>query len=116
MTLGNFEPLWAFLPQIGPSEMLIVGIVAVLLFGKRLPEVGRSLGRSMVEFKKGMRGIEDELTGIRRTVDAVRSPLNSYTASRPSPRVVDDRDEPTAPKFEPPSAEPKLESPAADAM
>ena len=32
---------------IGPMEMVIVGIVAVLLFGKRLPEVGRSLGKGM---------------------------------------------------------------------
>ena len=35
-------------------ELLIVGGIAVLLFGKRLPEVGRSLGKSIVEFKKGI--------------------------------------------------------------
>jgi len=50
---------------IGPMEMVIVGIVAVLLFGKRLPEVGRSLGKGLVEFKKGIRGIEDDLNTSR---------------------------------------------------
>jgi sec-independent protein translocase protein TatA len=46
---------------IGPMEMLIVGIVAVILFGNRLPEVARSLGRSMMEFKKGMQDLENEV-------------------------------------------------------
>ena len=49
------------LPQLGLLEMLIVMGVAVLLFGKRLPEVGRSLGRGIVEFKKGLNGVADEL-------------------------------------------------------
>jgi sec-independent protein translocase protein TatA len=42
---------------------LIIGVVVLLLFGNRLPSVMRSLGRGMVEFKKGMEGIEDELPG-----------------------------------------------------
>jgi sec-independent protein translocase protein TatA len=41
-------------------EMVILFGVAVLLFGKRLPEVGRTLGKGIVEFKKGIRGIEEE--------------------------------------------------------
>ncbi|HEX4144285.1 MAG TPA: twin-arginine translocase TatA/TatE family subunit [Pirellulales bacterium] len=40
---------------LGPMEVMIVGVVAVLLFGNRLPEVGRSLGKGLIEFKKGMR-------------------------------------------------------------
>ena len=35
--------------------------IAVLLFGKRLPEVGRSLGKGIVEFKKGLNGVADDL-------------------------------------------------------
>jgi sec-independent protein translocase protein TatA len=42
-------------------ELVIVLIVALLLFGKRLPEVARSLGKGIVEFKKGVKGIEDEV-------------------------------------------------------
>jgi sec-independent protein translocase protein TatA len=40
---------------------IIIVLAALLLFGKRLPEVGRSLGKGIVEFKKGLAGIEDEL-------------------------------------------------------
>ncbi len=42
-------------------EILIIGGIAVLLFGNRLPSVARSVGRSFIEFKKGMRGIEDDV-------------------------------------------------------
>ena len=83
----------------GPMEMVIILLTAVLLFGKRLPEVGRSLGKGLVEFKKGVRGIEDE--------------FDSAASSSSTPAAhddVDDHDEATAPKFEPPTAEPKAES------
>ena len=78
-----------------PMELIIVGVVALLLFGKRLPEVARSLGKGITEFKKGVRGIEDEVE-------------TSSTASRPSSRpAAEDRPvETTAPKFEPPKFEP----------
>src|SRR5215470_12573203 len=46
---------------ISPMEMLVVGAIALLIFGKRLPEVARSLGKGIVEFKKGVKGIEDEV-------------------------------------------------------
>ena len=39
---------------IGTQEMILFGIIAVILFGGRLPSVARSLGKSIVEFKKGM--------------------------------------------------------------
>lgn len=48
--------------NLGWPEMLLIGTVAVLLFGRRLPEVGRSLGRGIVELKKGLRGVADEVT------------------------------------------------------
>jgi sec-independent protein translocase protein TatA len=47
-------------PQLGFMEMLVVMGLAVLLFGKRLPEVGRSLGRGIVEFKKGLNGANED--------------------------------------------------------
>jgi len=44
-------------------EVLVVLIIALLLFGKRLPEVARSMGKGIVEFKKGVKGIEDDISG-----------------------------------------------------
>ena len=44
----------------GLPEILIVGAIVLLLFGNRLPGAMRSLGRSIVEFKKGVKGIEED--------------------------------------------------------
>lgn len=51
----------AFLQNIGMSELIIVLVIALLLFGRRLPEVGRSLGRGISEFKKGLKDTQDEI-------------------------------------------------------
>lgn len=47
----------------GLTEWIIIGALGLLIFGKRLPEVGRSLGKGIVEFKKGLKGIEDDTAG-----------------------------------------------------
>lgn len=44
---------------LGPMELLIVAGVVLLLFGSRLPKVMRSLGEGIVEFKRGVQGIEE---------------------------------------------------------
>jgi sec-independent protein translocase protein TatA len=45
----------------GGMEWFVILVVALLLFGKRLPEVARSMGRSITEFKRGLRNIQDEM-------------------------------------------------------
>ncbi len=52
---------FAFLPNLGMPELLIVAFVSLLIFGNRLPSVMRSLGKSVTEFKKGISGIEEEI-------------------------------------------------------
>jgi len=54
-------PIILALFNLGWPEMVLIGVVAVLLFGRRLPEVGRSLGRGIVELKTGLRGVADEI-------------------------------------------------------
>lgn len=51
----------AFLGPIGWQELLILAVIGVLIFGKRLPEVGRSIGKGIVEFKKGLAGVDEEV-------------------------------------------------------
>ncbi len=50
----------AFLQNLGMPEMMVFGMIALLLFGNRLPSVMRSLGKSVTEFKAGMKEITDE--------------------------------------------------------
>lgn len=45
----------------GPLEWSIIALLGLLIFGRRLPEVGASLGKSIVEFKRGIRGVKDEI-------------------------------------------------------
>jgi len=51
---------------IGVWEIVVIGVVAVLIFGRRLPEVGRSLGQGLVEFKKGLKGVKDDVSDAGR--------------------------------------------------
>lgn len=49
----------AFISMPGPMEWVIIGLIALLLFGKRLPGVAKSLGQAMHEFKSGLAGNMD---------------------------------------------------------
>ena len=56
------SPLFGlFMGMPGPVELIIVLAIMLLLFGNRLPSVMRSLGRGVVEFKRGVKGIEEDL-------------------------------------------------------
>ena len=47
---------------LGPSEIFVILVLLLLLFGaKRLPELGRSIGQGMREFRKSMREISTDL-------------------------------------------------------
>jgi len=50
----------------GTTELIVIGIVALLIFGRRLPDVARSVGKSIVEFKRGMRDVKDEIDTTSR--------------------------------------------------
>jgi sec-independent protein translocase protein TatA len=75
---------------ISTPELIIFGFIAVILFGGRLPSVARSLGKSIVEFKKGMSDLEKD--------------VKSTVYSDPAARIgYEDHSEPAGPRFEPPS-------------
>ena len=89
---------------LGVGEMAVVGVVAVLLFGSRLPSVARSLGKSMVEFKKGIHGVEEELNS------AVYSPPSRGSQGASVDNSANDSAEESSPRFEPPTSEPRQET------
>jgi len=76
---------------LGGQEILILVFLGVVLFGRKLPEVGRSLGRTFVEFKKGVKGLEDEVDNPSTS----RNNDVQVEAPRPPQRVT-----PPAPKFD----------------
>jgi len=78
-------------PWLGPTEIIVLLVLGVLLFGKRLPEVGRYLGKGIVEFKKGMKGLEDEIDNTA----SVRHEPAPIEQPRPPQRITT-----AAPKFE----------------
>ncbi len=82
--------------NLNPMEIIFLLGLGVLLFGRNLPQVGRSLGRTLVEFKKSFSGIEDELTN---SVSGPRYDSVPMEQPRPPQRVPT-----SAPKFEDPGA------------
>ncbi len=89
------SPLFAIF-GLGPMEVAVLGVIAVVLFGRKLPDVARSIGKSVTEFKKGMRGLED-VDGMHDMAgpSVPRSEPAPTEAIRPPQRVTA-----TAPKFE----------------
>jgi TatA/E family protein of Tat protein translocase len=67
----------AFLANLGWMELTIIGVILLLLFGRRLPEVGRSLGQGIVEFKKGLKDVTED---IKHEVDTAASTKKSEPA------------------------------------
>ncbi len=68
---GHLQTI-AFIQNIGSTEWMVILVIALLIFGRRLPEVARSLGKSVNEFKKGMREFQD-------SAQEVASDLNTAT-------------------------------------
>lgn len=87
-TIGT--PLFGFF-GLGTQEIMLLLVLGVLLFGRNLPSLGRSLGKTVTEFKRGVKGLEDDFEptpgGTPRTVEP--EPV------RPPQRVTS-----SAPKFE----------------
>ena len=89
-----------FFGGIGAPEMLIFGTIALLLFGKRLPEVARSLGQGIGQFKKGMTGLQDE---FRKAAEPDPTPSPRRVTA---PAADAEADAVAAPAFAPPPEEP----------
>lgn len=71
-----------------PIHWIVIGVVALLLFGNRLPEVARSLGKAWNEFKRGLHDVQDELNreppAEPRPPEKLQAPPSDEAASPPS--------------------------------
>ena len=67
---------FAFLQNLGMIELVCIALVALLIFGNRLPSVMRSLGKSVTEFKKGINEVEED---VDKAVTAEKKPTPTVT-------------------------------------
>jgi len=94
------------IPGVGSMELMIVGVIALLLFGKNLPNVARNAGKSFAEFKKGISGFQEEFHKVSReaekTITYTPSATKSNSENRPAPAEVEtsNEDDFSAPKFD----------------
>ncbi len=66
---------------LGPPEIILIVVLALLLFGpKRLPEMGKAVGKAIREFKKATSEVEEqikkEVEGLEETVEPVKGAVN----------------------------------------
>jgi len=86
----NAHNLLGFISMPGTTEWIVIGVVALLIFGRRLPEVARSLGKGIVEFKKGLQDVESEVdkagsnTSYSSSSSTYEQPYHEGSESRPS--------------------------------
>lgn len=90
---------------LGMQEVIIVLIVAVLLFGKRLPEVAKNLGSTYRDFRKGLSDLQSQID----FGDTPSYPAKGSSSSYESYDQYDDYEEDDTPKFEPPPLPPQSE-------
>jgi sec-independent protein translocase protein TatA len=77
----------ALIGPFGWMEVTALLIIGVLIFGKRLPEVGRNFGKSIVEFKKGIKGIGDDIDSDKNAKSGTESLDQKSTSDLPPAKV-----------------------------
>ena len=90
----------------GPFEMMLLAGLGLLIFGKRLPEVGRNIGKGIVEFKRGLKEAENEIMSSEPTTapPAALPPAQPTQAVAPKYKFDPYTGKPIDPQDTPPSA------------
>jgi sec-independent protein translocase protein TatA len=88
----------------GPFEMVVIGVIAVVLFGGNLPEVARKLGGSYREFRRGLNEVQQQFRMAEYEAKRTLSLDDDKSKSNDDDDEEDEPSAPTAPKFKPPAA------------
>ena len=88
---------------LGPFEMVGIGVVAVLLFGSKLPDFARKLGGSYREFRRGLNDVQQQFRVAEQEAKKSFMGDESDVSGSEDDVVLDEPSTPAAPKFKPPS-------------
>ena len=91
MSTTIFPSILSFISLPGGMEWIIILVIGLLLFGRKLPDVGRGIGQGIREFKKGLKDVEEDVkredsTSARRNalpgVQVMQSPEGAQERSQ----------------------------------
>ncbi len=77
--------------RLSGADLAVIALFALLIFGRRLPEIGRNLGKTFIEFKKGLKAGEEEAESHPEPESTEHKPLASSTGAK---RIRASSDEP----------------------
>ena len=83
---------------LSPFELMVIGVIAVVLFGGNLPEVARKFGSSYRDLRRTLNDVQQQF----RDAEYEASRALSMDDNKPDEDELDDPDPPSAPKFKPP--------------
>jgi sec-independent protein translocase protein TatA len=89
--MAHAMPYVAFILPSGP-EMVVILVVGIMLFGRRLPEVGRTVGQTVVKLRQGLNKLKNEMDldgNVRDVKDAFRETRDDLTRDVDLPRLRD---------------------------
>jgi sec-independent protein translocase protein TatA len=91
-------------PNLGPAELFVIFIVALLVFGpNKLPDIGRQVGKAVREFRRVQSSLTDDFRDAFSTEEATRLPASPAPTPAPAPETEPAKDaaEGAAPGTEP---------------
>lgn len=83
--------VFAILPTLGFQEMLVIIVLGVLLFGRNLPDVGRKVGRTVAQLRRGMQEFKDQMNrddSVRELKDSFRETRDELRGATTVPRAL----------------------------
>ena len=120
--LTHLNPLGFIFGGMGMVEVMVIGGIAVMLFGKNLPSVARKFGKTYREFRKGLSEfqsqvrVDDYVNDVYSDLDDNSNNISSSASGADdwSAEDFDDYSPPSAPMFEPPPSEPSATTESAE--